>query len=152
MARVEPAPSGGLEPDSLHVVHCRAAGLDVHRMRITAAVRPAQPPWNPPTATEEFGTMPNGLRNLTPWLLSHGVSGAAIEVPGCSGRRPSRRSRMQASKRSSILRFVEQSKGGKSDVAGRLRLARICQFGLCQPGHVPPREFRQLRQFCRFRR
>ena len=42
MARVEPAPSGGLEPDSLHVVHCRAAGLDVHRMRITAAVRPAQ--------------------------------------------------------------------------------------------------------------
>ena len=44
-------------------------------------------------------------------------------------------------------RFVEQTRGGKSDVAGSLRLARICQ-----PGHVPPREFRQLRQSCRYRR
>ena len=49
-------------------------------------------------------------------------------------------------------RFVKQTKGRKSDVADSLWLARICQFGLCQPSYVPPREFRQLRQLSRYRR
>ena len=126
MARVEPVPSGKVKPDSLHVAHCRAAGLDVHKMQITAAVRLAQPRGDPVTATREFGTLPNGLQDLTCWLLSYGVSAAAMEGTGFLGRRPSRRSSMW--------------------------LARIRQSGLCRPSLVPPREFRQLRQLSRYRR
>ena len=37
-------------------------------------------------------------------------------------------------------------------MADSLWLARICQFGLCQPSYVPPRESRQLRQLSRYRR
>ena len=48
--------------------------------------------------------------------------------------------------------FVQQVKGRKSDVADSLWLARICQFGLCRPSYVPPRDFRQLRQLSRYRR
>ena len=36
MARAEPVPTGGLKPDSLHVMHRPAAGLDVHKMQIAA--------------------------------------------------------------------------------------------------------------------
>ena len=48
--------------------------------------------------------------------------------------------------------FVKQVQGRKSDVADSLWLARICQFGLCRPSYVPPRNFRQLRQLSRYRR
>ena len=48
--------------------------------------------------------------------------------------------------------FVKQVQGRKSDVADSLWLARICQFGLCRPSYVPPRDFRQLRQLSRYRR
>ena len=82
MARVEPVRSGGLKTDSLHVAHRCAAGLDVHKMQITASVRLAQPRGDPLTDTEEFSTLPKGLRGLTHWLLSHGVSAAAKEGTG----------------------------------------------------------------------
>ena len=153
MARVEPVPSGGLKTDSLHVVHRCAAGLDVHKMQITASVRLAQPRGDPLTATEEFGAVPDGLRNLTHWLLCHGVSAAAMEGTGIYWKAP-----FEALEDAGIepilyhARFVKQTKGRKSDVADSLWLARICQFGLCQPSYVPPREFRQLRQLSRYRR
>ena len=44
---------------------------------------------------------------------------------------------------------MQQTKGKKSDVADSLWLARICQFGLCQPSYVPPRKFRQLSRYRR---
>ena len=32
-----------LQPDQMHIVHPRAAGLDVHKLQITASVRLCQP-------------------------------------------------------------------------------------------------------------
>lgn len=37
-------------------------------------------------------------------------------------------------------------------MADSLWLARICQFGLCQPSYVSPLPFRQLQQLSRYRR
>lgn len=49
-------------------------------------------------------------------------------------------------------RQVKQLKGRKTDVADSVWLARVCQFGLCSPSHVPPKVFRELRAMNRHRR
>ena len=153
MARVEPAPPAGLRSDSLHVMHPRAAGLDVHKMQISAAVRLAPPRGGHLTATQEFSTLPSGLQGLTRWLLSHRIRAAGREGPGMFWKAPCEA--LEDAGIEPILchaRCVQPIRGRKSDVADSLWLARICQFGLCQPSYVSPRQLRQLRQLSRYRR
>ncbi len=47
---------------------------------------------------------------------------------------------------------MRQLKGKKTDVCDSLWLARSCQFELAQASFVPPQEFADLRQMCRYRR
>ena len=61
--------------EASHVVHPRAAGLDVHKMEITA--RLCSPEGGDP---EAFSSLKSGMRNLVAWLL--GVTGAAMEATG----------------------------------------------------------------------
>ena len=49
-------------------------------------------------------------------------------------------------------RQVKQLKGRKTDVADSAWLARVCQFGLASPSHVPPEAFREMRALTRYRR
>ncbi len=147
-------PAGeSLQPDEMHVVHPRAAGLDVHKMQITASVRLCQPGGGVQCATRQFSALPDGLAELTQWLHSHRVTAAAMEATGIFWQAP-----WEALEAAGIApqlfhaQFVRQVKGRKSDVADSVWLARICQFGLCRPSYVPPRKFRQLRQLSRYRR
>ena len=72
-----------LSTDDMHVAHARAAGLDVHKMHITAAVRLCEAGRGPSrTATREFSALPDGLRAMTDWLRGHGVTAAAMEGTG----------------------------------------------------------------------
>lgn len=48
-------------------------------------------------------------------------------------------------------RQVKQLKGRKTDVADSVWLARVCQFGLASPSHVPPKAFRETRALTRYR-
>ena len=52
-----------MQPDTLNVIHARAAGLDVHKMQITATVRLARPGRAAETFTEEFSALPDGLKD-----------------------------------------------------------------------------------------
>ena len=147
-------PAGdSLQPDQLHVVHPRAAGLDVHKLQITASVRLCQPGGGVQSATRQFSALPPGLSSLTQWLESHRVTAAAMEATGIFWQAP-----WEALEAADIApqllhaQFVKQLQGRKSDVADSLWLARICQFGLCRPSYVPPRKLRQLRQLSRYRR
>ena len=145
--------SDSLQPDEMHVVHPRAAGLDVHKMQITASVRLCQPGGGVQCATRQFSALPDGLAELTQWLQSHQVTAAAMEATGIFWQAP-----WEALEAAGIApqllhaQFVKQVQGRKSDVADSVWLARICQFGLCRPSYVPPRQFRQLRQLSRYRR
>ena len=72
-----------LHVDDMHVVWPRAAGLDVHKMCITAAVRLCEAGRGlARTAVREFSALPDGLRAMTDWLRSHGVTAAAMEGTG----------------------------------------------------------------------
>ena len=66
--------------DDMHVVCPRAAGLDVHKMCIIAAVRVCEAGGGPArTAVREFSALPDGLRAMTEWLREHGVTAATME-------------------------------------------------------------------------
>ena len=61
----------------------RAAGLDVHKTRITAALRVCEAGGGPARVmTREFSALPDGLQTMTDWLLGHGVTAAALENTG----------------------------------------------------------------------
>ena len=143
-----------LHVDDMHVVQPRAAGLDVHKMCITAAVRLCEAGRGlARTAVREFSALPDGLRAMTDWLRSHGVTAAAMEGTGVYWKAP-----FEALEDAGIhaelfhAQHVKQIRGKKTDVNDSLWLARICQFGLALPSYVPPRQFRQLRQLTRYRR
>ena len=146
--------TASLPVDDLHVVEPRAAGLDVHKMCITAAVRLYEVGTGVARAVvKEFSALPHGLRAMTDWLLAHGVTAAAMEGTGVYWKAP-----FEALEDAGIrpelfhAQHVKQIRGKKTDVNDSLWLARICQFGLAQPSFVPPRRFRHLRQLTRYRR
>ena len=68
--------------DGLNVIHARAAGVDVHKMQLTATVRLAQPGDQAQTFTRVFSALPSGITALVDWLLSHEVVAAAMEATG----------------------------------------------------------------------
>ena len=139
--------------DRMNVIHARAAGVDVHKMQLTATVRLARPDAQARTITRVFSALPSGIAALVDWLLAHDVAAAAMEATGIywetvfdalagAGVKPM------------LLhaQHVKQIKGRKTDIADSIWLARICQFGLCTPSLVLPAEFRELRQVSRLRR
>ena len=140
--------------DDMHVVHPRAAGMDVHKMQIPVAVRISEAGGEPARSTvREFSALPDGLRAMTDWLQSHGVTAAAMEGTGIYWLAP-----FEALEDAGIhaqlfhAQHVKQIRGRKTDTTDSLWLARICQFGLAVPSFVPPRRFRQLRMLSRYRR
>ena len=57
-----PVDTDTLSTDDMHVAYARAAGLDVHKMHITATVRLCEAGSGPSrTATREFSALPDGL-------------------------------------------------------------------------------------------
>ena len=145
--------SHSVHTDTLNVIHARAAGLDVHKMQITATVRLARPDDEAETHTRSFSALPSGLGELTRWLLDHQVSAAVMEATGVYWEVVF--DALDSAGITPILvhaQHVKQLKGRKTDIADSVWLARICQFGLCTPSFVPPPAFRALRKVSRQRR
>ena len=140
--------------DPLHVVHARAAGLDVHKMQITASVRLCTPGAGvPQVETRTFDALASGLDEMVAWLRERCVDAAVMEGTGIYWLAP-----FEALENAGIpatlvnARQVKQLKGRKTDVADSVWLARVCQFGLATPSHVPPKAFREMRVLTRYRR
>ncbi len=140
-----------MKTEGLHVVRARAAGLDVHKMEITATVRLCE--GEPVVETRCFGTPPSGLEAMVAWLNDHGVEVAVMEGTGIYWHAPF--AALEAAGLEAILvhaQQVKQLKGRKTDMTDSVWLACVCQFGLCTPSHVPPEPFRELRALSRQRR
>ena len=140
--------------DTLHVVHARAAGLDVHKMQITASVRLCTPgAGEPQIETRTFEALASGLDAMVAWLRERCVDAAVMEGTGIYWLAP-----FEALEAAGIpatlvnARQVKQLKGRKTDVADSVWLARVCQFGLATASHVPPKTFREVRVLTRYRR
>ena len=142
-----------MKTEGLHVVRPRAAGLDVHKMEITATVRICRGEGEPVMETRCFSTLPSALEQMVAWLSEHGIEAAVMEGTGVYWLAPFEA--LEGAGIEPILvhaHQVKQLKGRKTDVADSVWLACICQFGLCTPSHVPPQPFRELRSLSRQRR
>ena len=139
--------------DTLHVIHPCAAGIDVHKMQVTATVRIARANADAQIHNKEFSALPCGLAALADWLRAHGVTAAAMEGTGVYWETVFD-TVAEAGITPLLLhaQHVKQIKGRKTDIADSIWLARVCQFGLCNPSLVPPKAFRALRRVARARR
>ena len=141
-----------MRTDTPHVVHPRAAGVDVHKMQITVSIRICAPGGGEPQIeTRTFEALPSGVDEMVAWMLERKVDAAVMEGIGIYWVAPFEA--LEAAGISVALvnaRQVKQMKGRKTDVADSVCLARVCQFGLASPSHVPPRAFRKMRILTRY--
>ena len=130
-----------------------AAGLDVHKMRITATVRTCDPGGGQARCeTREFSALHSGLYELCDWLLGCGVTAAGMEGTGIYWQAPW--NVLDAAGIEVQLyhaQHVRQLQGRKTDVEDSRWLARICQFGLGRSSLVVSEQFRGLRSLSRQR-
>ena len=117
--------------DPLHVVHARAAGLDVHKMQITASVRLCTPgAGEPQVETRTFEALASGLDEMVAWLRERCVDAAVMEGTGIYWLAP-----FEALENAGIpatlvnARQVKQLRGRKTDVADSVWLARVAAGG-----------------------
>ena len=124
-------------------------------MCITAAVRLCEAGGGlARTAVREFSALPDGLRAMTDWLRSHGVTAAAMEGTGVYWKAPcSRRSKTPAfTPTCSMPSTSSRSAGRRPMPATACGWPASASSVLRLPSYVPPRRFRQLRQLTRYRR
>ncbi len=140
--------------DAMRVAVPRAAGVDVHKMQLTVAVRlHGRDGEDAQASIRIFRTDPAALQECSAWLQQHGVTSAVMEGTGVYWLAPFRALEEAGIEPQLVhAQHVKQIKGRKTDVQDALWLARVCQFGLARPSYVPPREFSELRQQCRYRR
>ena len=143
-----------MRTDTVHVVHARAAGIDVHKLQITASICICAPGGGEPQVeTRTFEALPSGIGEMVAWMLARKVDATVMEGTGIYWVAPFKA--LEASGISVALvnaRQVKQLKGRKTDVADSVWLARVCQFGLASRSHVPPKAFREMHALTCYRR
>ena len=117
--------------DNFTVVHTRAAGLDVHKMQITASIRTQDGVAPPAVTTREFSALPDGLVALSSWLHERNVEAALMGATGIYWLAP-----FEALEDAGVPvmlvndRQVKQIKGRKTDVDGSRGTAAVSERGV----------------------
>ena len=139
-----------MKTEGLHVVRPRAAGLDVHKMEITATVRLCEGEGEPVVETRCFSTRPSGLEEIVAWLTGHGVEATVMEGTGIYWQAPF--AAVEAAGIEAILVHARQVKQLNNSLSfcpyragrrGSLSLARFSRI----PGsssRVPTTRFRKV--------
>src|SRR5437867_2438853 len=137
----------------MDIVNARCAGLDVHKATVVAGVRvPGPRPGARRGETKTFATTTRGLRELTDWLVGHGVTDVAMESTGVYWRP------VYAALEGLVqvvlvnARHVKMVPGRKTDMKDCEWLAQLLECGLLRGSFVPPAAVRDLRDLTRLRK
>jgi len=137
----------------MDVLHTHCAGLDVHKQTVVAAVRVPEPKkkrgWR--VITQTFGTMTADLLALSDWLLTQGVSHAAMESTGEYWKPVY--NILEANFELLLVNphHIKAVPGRKTDVSDAEWIAELLQYGLLRASFVPPKGQRALRELTRAR-
>ena len=137
----------------MDIVNARCAGLDVHKATVVAAVRvPGGPSGERRGETKTFVTTTRGLRELTDWLRTHGVTHVAMESTGVYWRPVY--AALEGALQVALVnaRRVQMVPGRKTDVKDSEWLAQLLECGLLRGSFIPPRAVRDLRDLTRLRK
>jgi transposase len=139
----------------MEVIVERAAGLDIHKKSITAAVRTPDGSGGRIEQVRTFSAFLAGLEALRAWLLAERVSHVAMEATS-SYWLPLWRVLEEDEPFEELLlcnaRHVKHVPGRKTDVRDASWLAQRCEVGLLHGSFVPPPEIRRLRVVTRYRK
>jgi transposase len=137
----------------MDIVNARCAGLDVHKATVVAGVRvPGPRPGERRGETKTFATTTRALRELTDWLIGHGVTDVAMESTGVYWRPVYAALEGLAQVVLVNARHVKMVPGRKTDVKDCEWLAQLLECGLLRGSFVPPRAVRDLRDLTRLRK
>jgi transposase len=137
----------------MDVLHTHCAGLDVHKKTVVAAVRVPEPKkkrgWQ--VITQTFGTMTADLLALSDWLLTQGVTHAAMESTGEYWKPVY--NILEANFELLLVNphHIKVVPGRKTDVSDAEWIAELLQYGLLRASFVPPKGQRALRELTRAR-
>ncbi|MDA8118048.1 MAG: IS110 family transposase [Actinomycetota bacterium] len=132
----------------MEVVHSRCAGMDVHKKVVVVCALLGRR-----QQTRSFGTTTEELRGLRDWLLSLGVTDAAMESTG-SYWKPVFNLLEESGIDVMVVNaaHVKAVPGRKTDVNDAQWLADLLRHGLLRGSFIPDRAHRELRELVRYRR
>jgi transposase len=135
----------------MEILYPRCAGLDVHKESVSACVLTPGPEAEPNKQIEQFGTTTSELRRLRDWLVTNGVTHAAMESTGVYWKPVFNILESACQLILVNARHVKQVPGRKTDKADCAWIASLLRHGLLEASFVPDTEVRQLRDLCRMR-
>jgi transposase len=135
----------------MEVLFERVAGLDVGKKSVTVCVRVPGPRGRRQSETRTFSTMSRSLVVLADWLVSEGVTVAAMESTSTYGKPVfyCLEERMETWLLNAA--HMKAVPGRKSDVKDAEWIAQLLEHGLLRPSFVPPPDIRHLRMLARYR-
>ena len=120
-----------INKDDFEIVHPVVAGLDVHKLNITASIRRVNDQNESVVETREFTALPSGLEEMTAWLQEARVDAALMEGTGIYWLPPFEALEEAGLKPMLVhAHKVKQIRGRKTDKNDSVWLARVCRFGL----------------------
>jgi transposase len=135
----------------MEVLHERCAGMDVHKEVIFVCAlvglgRQCQ------KIKQKFGTFPEDLLQLRQWFVAQGVTHVLMESTGVYWMPIYDALEGAVEIVVGNAQHIMNVPGRKTDESDAEWLAKLLRCGLVKPSFVPPREFRELRQWTRYRR
>jgi transposase len=133
----------------MEVLHPHAAGLDVHKRTVVAAIQT-------PTRREvrSFRTMTTDLERLAAWLREAGVTQVAMESTGVYWQPVYTILEAAAFCQLWVVnaQHIKAVPGRKTDVNDAQWLCQLLRHGLVRASFIPAREQRALRDLVRYRK
>lgn len=135
----------------MEVLFDRVAGLDVGKASVSVCVRTPGARRGRRSETRTFKTTTGSLRVMRDWLLSEGVTIAAIESTSTYWKAPFYC--LEDVMKVWLLNAAHMKAvpGRKTDVRDAEWIAQLLEHGLLRPSMVPPPAIRQLRMLTRYR-
>src|SRR5688572_7522295 len=132
----------------VEVLHERCCGLDVHKKTVVACVlTPGR------TVTRTYSTMTRDLVELADWLVSEGVTHAAMESTGVYWKPVyNLLEGLDLTVLAVNSQHMKAVPGRKTDVKDAEWIADLLPHGLLRGSYVPYRAERELRELVRYRR
>jgi transposase len=136
----------------MEVVHAVACGLDVHAAVIVACLVRSGPQGGPRYEERSFGSALSELRRLRDWLMASDCQMVGMEATGVywmpvysalEGKIPMVVGNPQ---------HMKGLRGNKTDRKDAKWIATLVRHDLIRASFVPPQEFREAREFTRFRK
>ncbi len=135
----------------MRIIYPKAAGFDVHKKVVVAAITVLGPDGQSYQEKRTFETMTVDLLALSDWLMSHGVTHVAMESTGDYWKPVFNILENNFTVLVVNAQHVSKVPGRKTDQSDAEWLAELMQFGMLKASFIPPLEQRELRELTRYR-